>query len=424
MPRLSARLIPAHAGKTRRIRVFRGRRRAHPRSRGENATHPCVSRSSPGSSPLTRGKRPVPDVHSADGRLIPAHAGKTSRSASAPGPRAAHPRSRGENSIRVHPITYGLGSSPLTRGKPSVLVSSSMMCRLIPAHAGKTTSFMGVPVAVGAHPRSRGENESAEAVACCGVGSSPLTRGKRLVCLGCVPGGRLIPAHAGKTQSTRRRFLTSRAHPRSRGENLIARARASRVTGSSPLTRGKHWLLVRRDNRARLIPAHAGKTAFGDTDPKINGAHPRSRGENALRCAADALTKGSSPLTRGKREAGVCGDPHLVAHPRSRGENPAEPQLSGHYWGSSPLTRGKPGAVMSASRTSRLIPAHAGKTRSAWTECTAFQAHPRSRGENAVALHHLVLVRGLIPAHAGKTRPPARSPSKNGAHPRSRGENA
>ena len=52
----------------------------------------------------------------------------------------------------------------------------------------------------------------------------------------------LIPAHAGKTsvQSTRTRFIT--AHPRSRGENIDL-VRATHYTlGSSPLTRGKHFL--------------------------------------------------------------------------------------------------------------------------------------------------------------------------------------
>ena len=213
------RLIPAHAGKTLRVLESTADHAAHPRSRGENSP-PSTQRSRQcGSSPLTRGKRDTRRRCVTAGRLIPAHAGKTSRSASAPGPRAAHPRSRGENSIRVHPITYGLGSSPLTRGKPSVLVSSSMMCRLIPAHAGKTTSFMGVPVAVGAHPRSRGENESAEAVACCGVGSSPLTRGKPGLQLLSIGGGGLIPAHAGKTVSLPGLRTRRWAHPRSRGEN-------------------------------------------------------------------------------------------------------------------------------------------------------------------------------------------------------------
>ena len=52
----------------------------------------------------------------------------------------------------------------------------------------------------------------------------------------------------------------------------------------------------------------------------------------------------------------------LTAHPRSRGENPAE---------------GTPDAVKA-----RLIPAHAGKTRSAIDGSRAPRAHPRSRGEN------------------------------------------
>ena len=50
-------------------------------------------------------------------------------------------------------------------------------------------------------------------------GSSPLTRGKRLAA-GIVPHViRLIPAHAGKTRSTRGACVWPRAHPRSRGEN-------------------------------------------------------------------------------------------------------------------------------------------------------------------------------------------------------------
>ena len=70
--------------------------------------------------------------------------------------------------------------------------------------------------------------------------------------------------------------------------------------GSSPLTRGK---LLRGDYRRvlrGLIPAHAGKTAVVDWCADDGGAHPRSRGEN-LNAAMDANPiSGSSPLTRGK----------------------------------------------------------------------------------------------------------------------------
>ena len=92
-------LIPAHAGKTI-ARLSSGPcARAHPRSRGENATsgqswglgvaHPrsrgenkgttLLERHVDGSSPLTRGKREKETEVNQSDRLIPAHAGKTGR---------------------------------------------------------------------------------------------------------------------------------------------------------------------------------------------------------------------------------------------------------------------------------------------------------------------------------------------------------
>ena len=50
---------------------------------------------------------------------------------------------------------------------------------------------------------------------------------------------RLIPAHAGKTRTALGRYGQTAAHPRSRGENEIARAEDVNANGSSPLTRGK-----------------------------------------------------------------------------------------------------------------------------------------------------------------------------------------
>ena len=71
---------------------------------------------------------------------------------------------------------------------------------------------------------------------------------------------RLIPAHAGKTESRfgRRRRLA--AHPRSRGENVVADTKKFSRAGSSPLTRGKLNERLEDATEGRLIPAHAGKT--------------------------------------------------------------------------------------------------------------------------------------------------------------------
>ena len=131
-------LIPAHAGKTIRDRGRLGLRRAHPRSRGENHPGPGEARAAAGSSPLTRGKLPRDQNVAVRVRLIPAHAGKTRRrSPLAPG-RAAHPRSRGENGTRNCFQMVRVGSSPLTRGKRFELEESREDTGLIPAHAGKT----------------------------------------------------------------------------------------------------------------------------------------------------------------------------------------------------------------------------------------------------------------------------------------------
>ena len=192
----------------------------------------------------------------------------------------------------------------------------------------------------------------------------------------------LIPAHAGKTRQALYRFDPTAAHPRSRGENAPDQPTIQSTRGSSPLTRGKRRRHPAGPTRRRLIPAHAGKTVGDNLLVCAPWAHPRSRGENATATAQSLLRDGSSPLTRGK----------LMLVEQSR-------LLGG------------------------LIPAHAGKTRSSSMTCWPAAAHPRSRGENGVpaprinpALGSSPLTRGkqgtncdkksrvrLIPAHAGKT---------------------
>ena len=91
------------------------------------------------------------------------------------------------------------GSSPLTRGKPVKAMSAFLAKGLIPAHAGKTRRDAGLAGSSWAHPRSRGENQAGRRSSRLQLGSSPLTRGKRALWLGLHLLCRLIPAHAGKT---------------------------------------------------------------------------------------------------------------------------------------------------------------------------------------------------------------------------------
>ena len=176
-------------------------------------------------------------------------------------------------------VSY-LGSSPLTRGKPIEAhevtrlrglipahagKTNRVPCKpgdagLIPAHAGKTTGQTAVRGGDWAHPRSRGENDILNATGFRLTGSSPLTRGKPARGRVTFRSGRLIPAHAGKTGLCDTPVVSHRAHPRSRGENSAPPPRLSPSTGSSPLTRGKRGGRHRHVCRWRLIPAHAGKT--------------------------------------------------------------------------------------------------------------------------------------------------------------------
>ena len=172
----------------------------------------------------------------------------------------AHPRSRGENFDELDEDAAERGSSPLTRGKPQRRRGRQQGHWLIPAHAGKTKNLTGFTCFRWAHPRSRGENRLRLRRGCLLRGSSPLTRGKHWSTRRPTNEPRLIPAHAGKTSIMRRAASRQRAHPRSRGENSERGYDYDHENGSSPLTRGKHALPCSASAATGLIPAHAGKT--------------------------------------------------------------------------------------------------------------------------------------------------------------------
>ena len=275
-----------------------------------------------GSSPLTRGKRQGTRIQDNVHGLIPAHAGKTRLRDLDVRRRRAHPRSRGENPVGMEGWPVATGSSPLTRGKPWRQPWDRQHRGLIPAHAGKTlrrrtalpSQRGSSPLTRGkrggldtshakeaAHPRSRGENSEVIDRLLAHSGSSPLTRGKPASAWRIIHAERLIPAHAGKTCEERAARPSRRAHPRSRGENIGRSSVRRAPRGSSPLTRGKRGSSHQPGHGNGLIPAHAGKTRGGRDHVGLCAAHPRSRGENQEDFVPHHEVRGSSPLTRGKR---------------------------------------------------------------------------------------------------------------------------
>ena len=177
-----------------------------------------------------------------------------------------------------------------------------------------------------------------------------------------------------------------------------------RLRGSSPLTRGKRQRSGWSFSVFRLIPAHAGKTQADRAGRHARWAHPRSRGENLLTRRKPLAQSGSSPLTRGKPRARNARPGCKGAHPRSRGENFLSVVGGSLSPGSSPLTRGKLPGILRPGTPSRLIPAHAGKTYAALMEGPGGPAHPRSRGENHSLDRRRQMGEGSSPLTRGKRR--------------------
>ena len=213
------RLIPARAGNTRRLRMRRSRRRAHPRSRGEHPVSFTVCGSSPGSSPLARGTLSLQPPGTVILGLIPARAGNTRRPDGEGIHRWAHPRSRGEHRLALAAGLGCRGSSPLARGTLTFRTFFATNTGLIPARAGNTNFTAFIANTLWAHPRSRGEHRRVHVLTFVLVGSSPLARGTRDIIIPETFSLGLIPARAGNTFRRRRHNHPGRAHPRSRGEH-------------------------------------------------------------------------------------------------------------------------------------------------------------------------------------------------------------
>ena len=191
------------------------------------------------------------------------------------------------------------------------------------------------------HPRACGANAVTRAPASRPCGSSPRMRGKRRIVDTRHNRLRIIPAHAGQTKSKRVRAFSMPDHPRACGANSCDAASGRIVTGSSPRMRGKHGHLVRRNDRDRIIPAHAGQTSkHVDVRSAVDGSSPRMRGKPvALIFLAIAFR--IIPAHAGQTFRVVGLGLGATDHPRACGANVRRPDQQRLQFGSSPRMRGK-----------------------------------------------------------------------------------
>ena len=133
-------------------------------------------------------------------RITPAYAGKRCTPSEYLEIIKDHPRLCGEKIAVADSITSILGSPPPMRGKVTVLVFGSMILRITPAYAGKSTIDGGKHDRSKDHPRLCGEK-----VCLCHMkkeskGSPPPMRGKVVTFTLCGQSPRITPAYAGKRQ--------------------------------------------------------------------------------------------------------------------------------------------------------------------------------------------------------------------------------
>ncbi|ERH20063.1 hypothetical protein HMPREF0043_00192 [Actinobaculum sp. oral taxon 183 str. F0552] len=382
LPTRAPGIIPAYAGSTCVGPEGAGAPGDHPRIRGEHVQFYGTQKG--------------------DVRIIPAYAGSTSLARGGFGRPADHPRIRGEHDRYGVTCPLALGSSPHTRGALRDRAIRRHSSRIIPAYAGSTNAPSRTLGSSSDHPRIRGEHVLTHLDAREVQGSSPHTRGARILILDRRHPNRIIPAYAGSTEW--RRLVAERCadHPRIRGEHRSAGVSGALDCGSSPHTRGARYREIGFETIDRIIPAYAGSTRWAATCCRAWPDHPRIRGEHAATKDPGARMAGSSPHTRGARRRhppppdagwiipayagstslGCSGSGLRPDHPRIRGEHVSPSSRMATARGSSPHTRGAPATATSTIVRSRIIPAYAGSTDSKECPSAPIRDHPRIRGEH------------------------------------------
>ena len=253
-------------------------------------------------------------------RIIPAHAGNTAKNFDDFYRSQDHPRSCGEYHDWSRQTCHHRGSSPLMRGIPTSKLATLNVPRIIPAHAGNTTKFENGKLIMEDHPRSCGEYLDIDDLPVYLQGSSPLMRGILNRETVSQYESRIIPAHAGNTTQRPVDLIIFQDHPRSCGEYQAGAQAVRRIRGSSPLMRGIHIFSAQVDDIYRIIPAHAGNTRCVQSEIHFDTDHPRSCGEYFFTFNSEKNGLRIIPAHAGNTPSRISPVRSSKDHPRSCGE--------------------------------------------------------------------------------------------------------
>ena len=333
--------LPAHAGVSRSRFVARCCRTPAPRPRGGQSVGvfdrrvPCarspptrgsvdccacgVSHSSPAprptrgsvenssgrgdntaTAPRPRGGQSDVSVVSVGGPTpLPAHAGVSRRIEQLQLEMDAAPRPRGGSvgtttslPHPIHPLPAHAGVSRYTkpwplaaltaprprRGSVDHLCANRRCVNPLPAHAGVSRRRSRHPRLPRSAPRPRGGQSSSRSRPSRRYDRSPPTRGSVDDALKPRPHPVPLPAHAGVSRWITTYSPPSCSAPRPRGGQSQHPSRSGRSPFRSPPTRGSVADRVRRCERQRPLPAHAGVSRSSLTTPRWPRSAPRPRG--------------------------------------------------------------------------------------------------------------------------------------------------
>ena len=130
-------------------------------------------------------------------------------------------------------------NTPPMRGRKSEPVRKYPEGRITPAHAGKSIDFRYIVGLHQDHPRACGEKLIWRQSKWLTTGSPPRMRGKALASYSAPTGIRITPAHAGKSRSIPSKSAMPWDHPRACGEKDGDLTRTTPTAGSPPRMRGK-----------------------------------------------------------------------------------------------------------------------------------------------------------------------------------------
>ena len=186
------------------------------------------------------------------------------------------------------------------RGKVGAPSVAEIPAGITPAHAGKRIRLDAKRRGGEDHPRPCGEKRRPGEGCTAQRGSPPPMRGKESSIVSQARRARITPAHAGKSSAAQYRARSISDHPRPCGEKPRPRLILPVPIGSPPPMRGKGAIGAYLVARCRITPAHAGKRGVHMGLVGRAKDHPRPCGEKRVSKVTLYRSMGSPPPMRGK----------------------------------------------------------------------------------------------------------------------------